>query len=64
MFEIVFDPSQEQDKREKGADNLIVLAREKSGAEALFKEGAVPKIAKLMKMEKNAKIRLSCIRYG
>ena len=27
MFEIVFDPTKEKDKREKAADNLVVLAR-------------------------------------
>ena len=62
MFEIVFDPTKETEKREKGAQNLVVLAREKSGAEVLFKEGAVERIAKLMKVEKNVKIRLSIIR--
>ncbi len=62
MFEIVFDPSKEKEKREKAADNLVYLAREKSGADVLFKEGAVQQIAKLMKVEKNGKIRLSLIR--
>ena len=62
MFEIVFDPTNDLDKRQKGADNLVVLAREKAGAEVLIKEGVVAKIATLMKMEKNAKIRLSIIR--
>ena len=62
MFEIVFDPKQDTERREKGADNLVVLARERAGAEALFKEGVVPKIASLMKVEKNKKIKLSIIR--
>jgi len=62
MFDIVFTIEGESEKREKGADNLIVLAREKAGAELLFKEGVVNRIARLLKVEKNKKIRLSCIR--
>lgn len=63
MVEIVFDPSTEKEKRIKGADNLIYLAKEKSGAEVLLKEGVVQKIASLMKVEKDPQIRLSLIRY-
>ena len=62
MFEIVFDLTGDKEKREKAADNLVVLAREKSGAEMLHKEGAVPQIARLMKVEQNVTIRLSLIR--
>ena len=62
MFEIVFDPAKDQEKREKGADNLVVLARERAGAEMLHKEGAISRIAKLMKVETNQHIRLSLIR--
>merc|ERR1711963_949685 len=52
MFEIVFDIEKDKEKREKAADNLVVLGREKNGAEMLFKEGAIPQIARLMKIEK------------
>ena len=62
MFEIVFDIEKDKEKREKAADNLVVLGREKNGAEMLFKEGAIPQIARLMKIEKNITIRLSLIR--
>eukprot|EP00095_Tigriopus_kingsejongensis_P001782 snap_masked-scaffold225_size250570-processed-gene-1.3 protein:Tk01782 transcript:snap_masked-scaffold225_size250570-processed-gene-1.3-mRNA-1 annotation:"protein unc-45 homolog b" len=62
MFEIVFDPSVDKEKREKGADNLVYLARERSGAEVLMKEGVVKKAANTMKMEKSGPIRLSLIR--
>merc|ERR1712198_289249 len=62
MFDIVFTIEGDTEKREKGADNLIVLAREKAGAELLFKEGVIEKIVRLLKMEKNMKIRLSCVR--
>merc|ERR1711970_1503543 len=44
------------------ADNLIVLARERDGADLLFKNGIIPQIVRLLKVEKNKKIRLSCIR--
>lgn len=62
MFDIVFDVSVEKEKREKGADNLVVLARERAGAEALHKEGVILRIARLMKVEKSVAIRLSLIR--
>jgi tetratricopeptide (TPR) repeat protein len=62
MFEIVFDVAKEADKREKAADNLVVLARERAGADLLHTEGVVQKIARLMKVEKNTSIRLSLIR--
>lgn len=62
MFDIVFTLEGESDKREKAADNLIVLAREREGAELLFKSGVVEKIVRLLKVEKNNKIRLSLIR--
>jgi len=62
MFEIVFNLEGDSEKREKAADNLIVLSRDKTGAELLFKEGIIQKVVKLLKVEKEVKIRLSCIR--
>ena len=62
MFEIVFDITKDKEKREKAADNLIVLGRERDGANILFKDGVLPQIARLMKVEKNIKIRLAMIR--
>ena len=62
MIEIVFDPKNDKEKREKGADNLIVLARERAGAEVLYKEGVINQIVRIMKVEKNKSIRLSLIR--
>ena len=50
MFDLVFDPSKESEKRRKAADNLVYLAKDKAGAENLFKEGSVQQIAKLMKI--------------
>ena len=62
MFDYVFNIEEETETREKAADNMIVLAKERVGAELLFKEGVVGQIVKLMKVEKNSKIRLSLIR--
>ena len=62
MFEYVFNIEEDMENREKAADNMIVLAKERVGAELLFKEGVVQRIVKLMKVEKNSKIRLSLIR--
>ena len=62
MFDYVFNIEEETETREKAADNMIVLAKERVGAELLFKEGVVGRIVKLMKVEKNSKIRLSLIR--
>ena len=62
MFDYVFNIEEEMETREKAADNMIVLAKERIGAELLCKEGVVPRIVKLMKVEKNQKIRLSLTR--
>jgi len=62
MMELVFNAEEEKDKRETAADNMITLAREKVGAELLYKEGVIGKIVRLMKVEKNPKIRLSLVR--
>jgi len=62
MFDIVFNLEEDTTKREQGADNLIVLAREKAGAEMVFKADVIQKIVRLLKVEKNRNIRLSCIR--
>jgi len=62
MIELVFNMEEEKDTREKAADNMITLARERVGAELLEKEGVIGKIVRLMKVEQNPKIRLSLIR--
>ena len=53
---------EELDKWEKASDNMIVLAKDRVGAELLFKEGVVQKIVRLMKVETNLKIRPSLVR--
>ncbi|XP_008072479.1 protein unc-45 homolog B isoform X3 [Carlito syrichta] len=41
MFEILLDENSEADKREKAANNLIVLGREEAGAEKIFQNNGV-----------------------
>ena len=53
----MFELGEEKEKREKAADNMIVLAKENAGAELLYNTEVVPKIVKTMKVEKNQKIR-------
>ena len=62
MMELVFNLEEEKEKRETATDNLMTLAREKVGAELMQKEGVIPKVVKLMKVEKNPRIRLSLVR--
>ncbi|XP_023348885.1 uncharacterized protein LOC111717616 [Eurytemora carolleeae] len=41
---------------------MIVLSKENAGAECVYNQDVVPKIVKIMKVEKNQKIRLSLVR--
>lgn len=41
MFDILFDEEMETEKREKAANNLIVLSREDAGAERIFQNNGV-----------------------
>ncbi|XP_012288302.1 protein unc-45 homolog B [Orussus abietinus] len=62
MFEVAFDISKDKEHRESGMNNLLVLAKERAGAEVMFKEGIVSKIMKLLKIEKNEEILITAIR--
>jgi tetratricopeptide (TPR) repeat protein len=62
MFEIAFDIAADKEKRETAMSNLVVLSREKAGAEVMFQEGIAPKIGRLFKVEKNPEIVLNMIR--
>ncbi|MCL4129368.1 UNVERIFIED_CONTAM: hypothetical protein GTU68_051253, partial [Idotea baltica] len=62
MFEILFDPSNQREKRETAASNLVALAKERSGAELLLKEGVLGRIVSLLKAEQNAEVRIGCTR--
>ncbi|XP_020509292.1 protein unc-45 homolog B [Labrus bergylta] len=41
MFDILFDEEMDKDKKEKAANNLIVLSREDAGAERIFQNNGV-----------------------
>ncbi|XP_056115728.1 protein unc-45 homolog B [Rhinichthys klamathensis goyatoka] len=48
MFDILFSDESDKEKREKAANNLIVLAREDAGAERIFQENGVPLLVQLI----------------
>lgn len=62
MNKYAFDITSAKDKRETAINNLLVLAREKVGAELIIKNGVLMKIKQLLKVEKNQDIYLSAIR--
>lgn len=62
LFEILFDPSHEKDKRETCANNLVALAKERAGAELLLSQGVIGRIIQLLKTERNLEIRVACAR--
>ena len=62
MFEIAFDVGAEKSKRETAMSNMVVLAREKTGAEIMFREGIALRVSKLFKVEKNDEILINAIR--
>nr|XP_046243169.1 protein unc-45 homolog B isoform X2 [Scatophagus argus] len=52
MFEILLDDEMEKEKREKAANNLIVLAREDAGAERIFQNNGVPLLINMIETGK------------
>ncbi|XP_068086823.1 protein unc-45 homolog B [Anabrus simplex] len=62
MFKIGFDMEADSEKRETAMNNLVVLARERAGAEVMYQEGIVRQIGKLVKFEKKHEILLPAIR--
>nr|XP_012300994.1 protein unc-45 homolog B isoform X1 [Aotus nancymaae]XP_012300995.1 protein unc-45 homolog B isoform X2 [Aotus nancymaae] len=52
MFEILLDENSEADKREKAANNLIVLGREEAGAEKIFQNNGVALLLQLLDTKK------------
>lgn len=62
MLDLAFNVSGDKDKRETAMNNLLVLARERAGAEEIFKKEGVSKIAQLVKVEKNEEVICSAIR--
>ncbi|NXA26995.1 UN45B protein, partial [Ibidorhyncha struthersii] len=61
MFEILLDENSEKDKREKAANNLIVLGREEAGAERIFQNNGVSLLLQLIET-KNAELILAAVR--
>ncbi|XP_043501307.1 protein unc-45 homolog B [Polistes fuscatus] len=62
MIDITFDPQYDKEKRETAINNLLVLSRERAGADIMFNEGIASKIMKLLKLEKNEEIVTTAIR--
>ncbi|PNJ06357.1 UNC45B isoform 2 [Pongo abelii] len=52
MFEILLDENSEADKREKAANNLIVLGCEEAGAEKIFQNNGVALLLQLLDTKK------------
>jgi len=62
MMEIAYDMSSSTEKRETATGNILVLAKEKSGADLLMKESIYERISSLLKIEKNSNIIINSIR--
>nr|XP_020450187.1 protein unc-45 homolog B isoform X2 [Monopterus albus]XP_020450188.1 protein unc-45 homolog B isoform X2 [Monopterus albus] len=52
MFDILLNEEIEKDKREKAANNLIVLSREDAGAERIFQNNGVPLLLNMIETGK------------
>nr|XP_061804019.1 protein unc-45 homolog B-like [Nerophis lumbriciformis] len=61
MFDILLDDEMEKDKKEKAANNLIVLSREDAGAERIFQNNGVPLLLSMIETGKSEMI-LAAIR--
>lgn len=53
---------EDNEKRETAMNNLLVLARERAGAEIMFNNKIVSKIIKMLKLEKHDEIIIIAIR--
>jgi hypothetical protein len=62
MFDLAFEMHVDREKREAAMNNLLVLTKERTGAEYIFKQGIAKKIHTLFKSEKNEVIIISAIR--
>uniref|UniRef100_A0A669PB92 Protein unc-45 homolog B n=1 Tax=Phasianus colchicus TaxID=9054 RepID=A0A669PB92_PHACC len=61
MFEILLDENSEKEKRERAANNLIVLGREEAGAERIFQNNGVSLLLQLIET-KNTELVLAAVR--
>lgn len=62
MFDVAFNMESDKEKRETAMNNLLVLSREKSGAEIMFSENIITKIIQLLKLDKNDDVIIAAIR--
>lgn len=62
MFDLAFDLNNVLDKRQSAINNILVLVREKGGAEVLAEMGIVQKMRSLLKVEKDHEIIVNSIR--
>lgn len=62
MMDIAFEFKGDIEKRETAMNNLLVLVRERAGAETMFNSGIISKITKTLKFEKNEEIITIAIR--
>uniref|UniRef100_A0A670YCH3 Protein unc-45 homolog B n=1 Tax=Pseudonaja textilis TaxID=8673 RepID=A0A670YCH3_PSETE len=61
MFEILLDEKSDKEKREKAANNLIVLGREEAGAERIFQNNGLNLLLRLIET-KNPELILAATR--
>ncbi|XP_071571598.1 protein unc-45 homolog B-like isoform X2 [Temnothorax nylanderi] len=62
MLDLALDVNASEKEREIAINNLLVLARDQTGAEEMFKKEGVSKIVQLVKVEKNEGVICSAIR--
>ncbi|XP_024883570.1 protein unc-45 homolog B-like, partial [Temnothorax curvispinosus] len=62
MLDLAFDVNASEKEREIAMNNLLVLARDETGAEEIVKKEGVSKIVQLVKVEKNEGVICSAIR--
>ncbi|XP_039492698.1 protein unc-45 homolog B isoform X2 [Drosophila santomea] len=62
MMDLTFNLGTPIDKRRAAANNLVVLAKEQVGAELLYKEHCIAKVASLTKVEKDQDIYVNMVR--
>ncbi|XP_029468641.1 protein unc-45 homolog B [Rhinatrema bivittatum] len=61
MFDVLLDQNSEKEKREKAANNLIVLSREDAGAEKIFQNNGINLLLQLMD-SKDTEMVLAAVR--
>lgn len=61
MFDILLDDEMDKEKKEKAANNLIVLSREDAGAERIFQNNGVPLLLNMIETGK-AEMILAAVR--